>query len=379
MTALFVLDTPFVRAARRVALVAGAGALGAAVCSVGVGAVSPEDRTGSVIRPAEVYEPARTLSAGERRALNLLRRAVTAERTVPYSGTKWLSSEASGGAVTVADVRHDPAHGSWYHVTTPAGGAAAPSGTVPDAEVADLDGEALAALGHHYELVVRGRDHCAGRPVTVVEARRLGTERVAGRFWLDQATGLLLRRELYDAAGSIVRATVFVQLDSGAAAAPVPAGSLATTDVAEPEVLHDDDLTGLRRAGWELPDVLPGGMERYRATRMTTDGHLVVQLAYSDGLFTASLFVEQGRLDTESLAGFRPETLGGATVHVRTGLHRTLVWSGRTAVYTLVLDAPGTLAPDVVAALPHTPVDDSLVARLNRGIGRVGSWANPFD
>lgn len=374
-----VLDTPLVRAARRVALVAGVGALGAAVCSVGVGAVSPGDGTGIVVRSVAAPQPARPLGPGERRALELLRRAVTADRTVAYSGTKWLSSQASGGAVTVVEVRHDPQRGSWFHLTTPVRDAAAPSGTVPDAEVADLDGEALRALGHHYALAVRGPAHCAGRTVTVVEARRLGTERVAGRFWLDRTTGLLLRRELYDGAGSIVRATTFVQVDSGAAAARVPARSSTTAEVARPEVLADADLGRLRRSGWVLPDALPGGLERYRGTRMTVAGRSVVQLAFSDGLFTASLFVEQGRVDAGSLAGFRPETLGGTTVQVRTGLHRTLVWNGPTTVYTLVLDVPETLAPDLVAALPHTPVDDGLLARMNRGVARVGSWVNPFD
>jgi hypothetical protein len=120
-------------------------------------------------------------------------------------------------------------------------------------------------------------------------------------------------------------------------------------------------------------------MERYRTALMTVGGHRVVQVAYSDGIFAGSLFVEEGRLDADSLAGFRPERMAGTTSYVRDGLHRTLVWAGGTAVYTLVLDAPEALGPRLVAALPHRPVDDSVVGRLGRGIHRVGSWANPFD
>jgi sigma-E factor negative regulatory protein RseB len=120
-------------------------------------------------------------------------------------------------------------------------------------------------------------------------------------------------------------------------------------------------------------------MERYRATELTTDGHRVVQVAYSDGLFAVSLFVEPGDLDAGALDGFHREQLAGATVYVRTGLHRTLIWAGRTAVYALVVDAPADLAPQLVAALPHRPADDGVVARLSRGIDRVGSWANPFN
>jgi sigma-E factor negative regulatory protein RseB len=120
-------------------------------------------------------------------------------------------------------------------------------------------------------------------------------------------------------------------------------------------------------------------MERYRATEMTVDGDRVVQLAYSDGIFAASLFVQQGDLDSRALRGFRRERMAGTTVYTGDGLHRTVVWGGSTAVYTLVLDAPEPLGPQLVAALPHTPADDGAVARLSRGIQRVGSWVNPFD
>jgi sigma-E factor negative regulatory protein RseB len=377
---VIVLDPPLVRAVRRAALVVGAGAVGAAVCSAGVGAMTPhgDDFT---VAPAvtAAYAPARTLSPEERRAVGHLRRAVTAERTATYSGTKWMSSQTG---VTVVEVRHTPSRGTWLDVRTSAGGGAGPVRTAAGTQ-ADLDGEALTALSHHYTLAVRGRDQCAGRPVTLVEARRLGTDRVAGRFWLDEATGLLLRRELYDATGEVVRATLFVRLDTGAQAAAVPAETRGATRSGRARIvgraLGESGLAQLRRDGWYLPDVLPGGMERYRATEMTVDGDRVVQLAYSDGIFAASLFVQQGDLDPRSLRGFRSERMAGTTVYTGGGLHRTVVWGGRTAVYTLVLDAPEPLGPQLVAALPHTPADDGPVARLSRGIQRVGSWVNPFD
>jgi sigma-E factor negative regulatory protein RseB len=370
-----VLGAPAFRAARRAALVAGVGALGAAVCSMGVGAVTPAEPDVAVAPTSMTVERSpRAMGAAEQRALELLRRAVTAQRAVTYSGTQWLSSQASGGAVTIVDVRHDPARGTWFDTRTTAGGH-----TVPDGQATELDGEALAALTHHYRLAVRGTEHCAGRPATVVVARVLGGDRVAGRFWLDRDTGLLLRRELYDATGGVVRATAFVQLDEGSAAAAVPA-AVTRPDTDGPErALDDAALTDLRREGWQLPDLLPGGMERYRATDLTVDGHRVVQLAYSDGLFATSLFVEQGGLDGGALRGFDRTTLAGTTVYVRTGLQRTVVWAGRSAVYTLVLDAPASLTPDLVAALPHRPPDDGMLSRLGRGIHRVGSWANPFD
>jgi sigma-E factor negative regulatory protein RseB len=287
------------------------------------------------------------LSASEQDAISYLRRAVTAERTARYSGTKWLSSQASGGAVTVLDVRHDPVRGTWLRARTPA---ADHGRTVPEVDSADFDGEALTALRHHYAVAVHGRDRCAGRAATVVEARALDDDRVAGRFWLDDDTGLLLRRELYGAGGEIVRATTFVQLDSGRAAAPVPASAGRPAGGAPGRVLDEAALRQLRGQGWALPDVLPGGMERYRAVELTSDGHRVVHVAYSDGIFAASLFAEQGTLDAGSLRRFRAERMSGTTVYVRDGLQRTLVWGGEARVYTLLLDAPEPLGPQVVTA-----------------------------
>ncbi|HEV7825515.1 MAG TPA: sigma-E factor regulatory protein RseB domain-containing protein [Mycobacteriales bacterium] len=357
----------------RAVLVVGAGALSAAVCSAGLGAVGgPPPPVTPTPTP---YPSPRVMSPAERDAISYLRRAVTAERTATYSGTKWLSSQASDGAVTVLEVRHDPVRGTWLEPRAPAHRS---GHTVPEAEGADLDGEALTALGHHYTVAVRGADHSAGRPATVVEARGLGEDRVAGRFWLDEDTGLLLRRELYDPDGEIVRATAFVHLDVGPAAARVP-GDRPVTDGSAARPLDEAAVAALRRDGWQLPDLLPGGMERYRAMEMTVDGHRVVQMAYSDGIFAASLFVERGRLDAASLRGFRTERIAGTSVYARNGLHRTLVWGGDGAVYTLLLDAPESLAPQLVAALPHTPDEDGVVSRLGRGIARVGSWANPFD
>ena len=356
--------------AARAVLVVGAGAVGAAVCSAGLGAIGGPPPAVPVPSPSQ-----RVLSAAEQDAISYLRRAATAEQTETYSGEKWLSSRSSAGAVTVLEVRHDPARGTWVEPRTPAHVSAH---TVPGADTVDLDGEALAALRHHYTLAVRGADRGAGRAATVVEARALDGGRVAGRFWLDDETGLLLRRELYDTGGDIVRATAFVRLDVGRAAAAVPAESRVDRDDAPVRALDGAALAAFRRAGWQLPDLLPGGMERYRALERTVGGHPVVQVAYSDGIFTVSLFAERGRLDARSLHGFRVDRVAGTTVYSRDGLHRTLVWAGGEAVYTLLLDAPEPLGPRLVAALPHTP-GDGVLARLGRGIARVGSWANPFD
>jgi sigma-E factor negative regulatory protein RseB len=149
--------------------------------------------------------------------------------------------------------------------------------------------------------------------------------------------------------------------------------------------LSESDLDNLRGQGWVLPDTLPGGMDRYAAKVLDDEGRQVVQVSYSDGLFSASLFVQRGGLDADRLKGFHRERVGDSVMYVRAGLLRTLVWTGvagddasSSAVYTLVLDAPEEDGPPIVAALPHAPLGDDLAARLDRGLDRVRSWANPF-
>jgi hypothetical protein len=45
----------------------------------------------------------------------------------------------------------------------------------------------------------------------------------------------------------------------------------------------------------------------------------------------------------------------------------------------VVADAPGSTVDEVVAALPHDPVEDTGGwDRLGRGFERVASWFNPF-
>ncbi len=386
-------DHSFRRAAQRFVLVVGVGALGAAVCSTGARYAGPDEKIlGSLRTGAATTPESRPVDKAEAAALDLLRRAAMAETATTYEGRKLLGSwSASGGDSVLVDVRHEPGRGTRLRVAS-AGidddGSQTGDGEVEDAS-GDLDQHALALLTDQYSLRIGEPIRCLGRAATVVEATPIEGGAVAGRFWIDNESGLLLRRELYDGHGHTVRTSAFLDLDVTAApVAPVHTRSTsvgqtkvpAETDQRGDGVLDDAALDRLRNDGWLLPAALPGGLVLYRArTVEVSGGGQAVQLTYSDGLFALSLFTQRGRLDTSALRGFTTKKVGGAEVQTRSGLYRQVVWAGGDTVYTVVSDAPDAELEQVVKALPHSEPSSTVRSRMGRGIDRMGSWINPFE
>jgi sigma-E factor negative regulatory protein RseB len=385
-------DHSFRRAAQRFVLVVGAGALGAAVCSTGARYAGPDEETLGSLRtgPATTHS-SRPVEVAEAEALKLLSRAALAETATTYQGRKLLGSwSASGDESVLVDVAHVAGHGSRLRVSS-----AGIESETGDQEVADASGEldqhALVLLTDQYSLRIGTSDRCLGRAATVVEATPVDGGGVAGRFWIDDASGLLLRRELYDTGGHTVRTTAFLDLEVTAApVAPLRTQSTLAaaprTDSAAPPARADDGalnaaaLDRLRDDGWVLPNALPAGMVLYRARAVEVPGGgQAVQLTYSDGLFALSLFTQRGRLDTSKLRNFTPTTVGGARVQSRTGLYRQVVWAGGDTVYTLVTDAPDADLEQIVKVLPHAEPSTTMRSRIGRGIDRMGSWINPFE
>jgi sigma-E factor negative regulatory protein RseB len=203
----------------------------------------------------------------------------------------------------------------------------------------------------------------------VVEARRDG--QVAGRFWVDEASGLLLRREVYGDDGRRLRSSAFVDLEVRAAT-DVPSGQAVDLRAAADE---------LRSQGWRVPDGLPGGFRLFDARLSAPDEpEHVLHLAYSDGLSATSLFAQRGSLGSDRPAGFARDQVGGRPVWVSSGTPRRVVWSGGGAVWTLVSDAPADVVREAVATLPRDRAQrDGVLARLGRGVGRLATALNPFD
>lgn len=300
----------------------------------------------------------------ELRARSLLLDAARAAATRSFSGTQYVGTwRGRAQTSAVVDVVHRPGTGS-----TVRDGASRAVALTPE-----LDERLLSLLAAHYDLVVAGEAHCAGRATHVVEARRdgvVGAGRVAGRFWLDTATGLVLRREVYDTDGTRLRSSAFVDVR-------IAPGSAAE---ARPGTVRADPAAVLPRTGWQPPRQLPGGLELFEARVRQAVRGTVLHLAYSDGLSTLSLFAQRGSLGAGPPSGFRVERLQGTRAYVQQAAPERVVWQGGGRVFTVVTDAAPATVRAAVGVLPRDPAPGrGLLARLARGAARVGHWLDPFD
>ena len=314
-------------------------------------------------------------SAADRRALALLRRMGGAQSQVGYTGTQFVATWArSGTSSQLVELRHLPGVGTAVRVlgtsARPTGAAFMLAGSAASAELAAL-------LDSYDPRVVAGGARVAGRDATVVEVRsRTGARRPAARFWIDDATGLMLRREVYDGRGRTWRASAFLDLTvgGGAPASAVPPEA--------PRPWPDLGAAGLawwRSQGADCPRRLPAGMTLLSARRTRAGSDQAVHLHYSDGLSSLSVFVQRGRLDAGALRGSTHRRWAGHDVWVADGEPAQISWTAGGMTYTVVADAPGDTTRAVVAGLPHDrATDGARGGRMERGMSRVASWMNPF-
>jgi len=191
-----------------------------------------------------------------------------------------------------------------------------------------------------WELSTDGTRTVAGRPATVVLASRAGGE-PAQRLAVDDATGLLLAREVLGLSGKVERSVRFTSIEVGErdAAATEPPSDVRTPTAEKLTSVPD---------GYRAPGS-PAGFELVSRSRHP-DG---VLLFYSDGVFTASVFEQQGELDWGTLPGGGSDTqladTRTRTYHEASG--DVAVWERNGLVYTCVTDAPSDVFEQMVGAM----------------------------
>jgi sigma-E factor negative regulatory protein RseB len=326
----------------------------------------------------------RPLQAARRGAgFRLLQEAAVACQSTSYSGEQvalwWGQGETSA---SVVDVWHQPGRVTLVQSAAALSGGAAgiaipaipsgPAGNQDPDSILCVSNQLLVLLESNYQVVYAGRGLAAGRRALVVEARRLGGG-LAARFWLDAATKLPLRREIFTPGAHMVSEDGFISLQlgpSGLGAMPAPA--------AAPSAAHLDQarLTALRASGWPLPGLLPGNLVLYSATETSARSGRVINLSYSDGLAVVSVFVQRGELG-RPMRGWRQIGIGGQTVYSINPDERSFAWSSGGFVYTVIADAPETTVSQVVAAMPST-TRPGFWGRMGRGFHRLASWLNPL-
>jgi sigma-E factor negative regulatory protein RseB len=209
------------------------------------------------------------------------------------------------------------------------------------------------------------------RPALMVAAvREDGT--LAARFWLDSATKLPLRREVFDAKAHLIGEDVFIDLTFGPAASKAPTAAPGSAA----QQLTAVDVTQMRNRGWPVPGALPGKLALFEADEATTSSGTVLDLGYSDGLFVVSIFVQRGAL-APKLTGYQKITLDGRDVYAGQPDQRSVTWAGHGFVFTVMADAPRATLDRAVETLPYD-APPGFWDRLSKGFGRMATLANPF-
>jgi hypothetical protein len=191
-----------------------------------------------------------------------------------------------------------------------------------------------------WDLSTAGARRVAGRPATVVVVARRGGP-PAQRITVDDATGLLLAREVLDPKGKVQRSVRFSSIEVGE---PTPAAS--------------SPPAGVHAAGGASLAAVPDG---YRAPEQAAGLELVsrsradggVLLFYSDGVFTAAVLEQRGDLDWSSLpAGGDDSQLADARTRIYHGATGDVaVWERDGLVVTCVTDGPSDVFDGMVGAL----------------------------
>lgn len=314
-------------------------------------------------------------------ALALLARAAEATEGTRYQGTRFVSVRGPDATATMlVEVQGVPGRGTLVHQVGASTQGSAMRYEWREAPVHGSRGT-LGLLARNYDLEVSGSGLVTGRLAHVVEARdpRSG---LTARFWLDRQTGLLLRTEVRGRGGRLLRVSCFVKLRAGAAADTTVAERFQPSAASAPRPwprLSGGDLASLRARGWTLPRRLPDGLTLLEARGGHARGERVVHLLYSDGLFSVSLFVQQGTLAARRLQGWRRTQVGECcVVYMRHEIPSRAMWSGDGEVYTVVADAPAMTIRRVAAALPGRNGSGHFLGRMSRGFSQLGVWLNPF-
>jgi sigma-E factor negative regulatory protein RseB len=327
-------------------------------------------------------------------ALKLLRAAAQACRSLPYQGVEvawWGRGSQAGGDTSVIQVWHQPGGqaltqdpGAQELTQAPAAlltgrgqrrqpvsspGSGGPN--LDEAGVLGMSTQLVSLLAANYVVTVAGRGQVAGRPARIVTVRHPGGG-VAAWFWLDSATSLPLRKEMFDARARLISSVTFAEVNIGRGAVsrePVPTARAWRTTLAPGQ------LARLRASGWPLPGPLPADLTLIGAKESSTPAGPVVDLDYSDGLSVVSIFVQRGYLPAR-LRGWSQVALAGHKVYANDPDELCFAWSARGFVYTLIAAAPQQTVGQVVVALPHDD-DPGWLAQLRHGLHQLVSWVGP--
>jgi len=199
----------------------------------------------------------------------------------------------------------------------------------------------LVTRNYHLKLV--GRGVVAGRPAYCLLCTPLLGDRPTTRLWLDQETGLMLRKETLSPAGRLQCVEYLAEIkfqpqlpqslfQPPAAEQPKHAASLSLADI--------EKKLGRKLA---LPHRMPGGFVLGESRLVQWAGHTFAHLCYSDGLSTLSLF-ELPAADAEAGSQGIAWLTAGPLINL-------LTWTGQGMHLTLAANLPERQLCDIAASV----------------------------
>ncbi|MDZ4825243.1 MAG: hypothetical protein SGJ13_02125 [Actinomycetota bacterium] len=202
----------------------------------------------------------------------------------------------------------------------------------------------------------------ANRPTTMYEATNGAT--VVTRVYLDDETGVVLRRETLDADGQVTRAVWFTHFEE---IAPRLASSSSTLPAASGAPTAVDDLDA------PMQDPGEAGSGFHLVNRWLHGGDLA-QLYYTDGVLSISVFEQSGSLDWDRLPASddEVEVAGHDARRYALPVGDALVFERGGVVYTCVGDVPA--AELLAVAADVSAPDDGAMDRFTRLVIEPFRW-----
>jgi hypothetical protein len=240
--------------------------------------------------------------------------------------------------------------------------AASPSGLVLDGSTWSMTPAAgvhsLPNLAAKYTVDRYPGKSIAGNPTTVLDAHRKSDGALIERVSIDNKRGLVLQRESFDGKGNIDRAIEFTHLawlpTNAGTNTPAPVTTSATSSRARLVKHVGEPFRAPARAG-----------NGYQLVARWRDSGSTVQLSYSDGLLSASVFEQPGELNWDALpsGGVVGNVGGRPAVAYSLPVGDVVVWDRAGIVYTAVGDAPRAELVALAADVSRR-ADDGALTRL---------------
>jgi sigma-E factor negative regulatory protein RseB len=202
----------------------------------------------------------------------------------------------------------------------------------------------------HYHVAFMDSSRVAGRDAQIIAIRPKDSYRYGYRLWIDEATAMPLKSQLWDDQGSVVEQILFadIKLPDSIPESRVKPSLIVDSFVWTRSDGPTDETKAEQASAW-LATEMPAGFTLMTAvTKMTPGGKRPMeQLVYTDGLASVSVFIEDGVAESDQAEGW--SQIGAANAYTTTLEGRLVTAVGEVPARTVEMIA---LSLRPVAAAP---------------------------